>query len=406
MRQRLLRDLNISITSYVKNLYYEVWQSVKSYLVKIHIGQLKTDTLELEDLFSVSPDSGVVTSPAISGLSSNEDFIISQPNLVAIIRFGDHKYYVSCNKIEYPRSSIYILSVTGTDPENINSAELADILIKEAIATSGYSKKILRIFYDEMSDRISLKILPPYRVKLKDIFIKEKDELRDFIEVVKKGGSSIKYLFVGEPGTGKTETIKALLSECMEANSNLTSIVVDASCRVSLTTVIEYAQIFKPVLVCIDDIDLLVGSRDRFPHPSHLASTLQILDGFLSTDEFYLIATTNDRALLDWAVRRPGRFDYIMEFGPLDPQFYPDLVLRETRDEKFAEIFKDPEVVKKLSSLKINGAFLVTLVRYLQRPRFSETKYSKKEVLEVLNRLFRAFKSELRSEESVGFKLV
>lgn len=405
MRRRDRENFTISVTSYVRDLYYEIFESIKSYFLKVYMGHLKSDHFKLEDLFSVSTETGMVSPPAIAGVSSNEDFIMSQSNTIAIVVFKNAKYFVSLNIVEQFRKKFFLLSITGTDPENIHSAELAEVIINEAIATSGYSRKILRIFRDNFTDIIRLKILPTPRVKLKDIFIKEKEELLDFIDVVKKGVFSAKYLFIGDPGTGKTETIRALISECMSANPDLTVIVIDASCGVNLSNVIEYARIFKPVLVCIDDIDLIVGSRERIAHSSSLASTLQILDGFLTLDGLHLIATTNDRDLLDWAVRRPGRFDYIMEFGPLDPEFYPALVLRETKDEKLAEIFKDSEIVKKLSSLKATGAYLVTLIKYLQRPRFSETKYNKDKILEVLNKLSRAFKSELNLVEEVGFKL-
>lgn len=393
-----------SVSSFVKELNYELFQVLKSFLIKVNSGIIRTNRIQLEGLFSYIPP-GIFTFPSIAGFDTFDNTLISENSLLGIINFDNQKYLISVTMTEDLKRKIYLLTISGDIGQNFRPQELAETLLKEAISNSGYQGKVLRVIYDRHSDRVTFKILPLPDIDLEQIYLKEKEklELIDFIDAIKQGKEGLRYLFVGEPGTGKTETIKAIISECTKNNNNLTVIVVDAGCRVSLETVFEYAEIFEPVLLCIDDIDLLVGSRDLHLHPSNLSSSLQALDGFISRKKIFLIATTNDRTLVDKALRRPGRFDLIIEFKALHPDFYPSLILRETGDEKLAQMFKNEEIVKKLFSLKANGAFLVTLSRYLSRERFKETKYQIETIIQTIDHLYNSFKREIKVGESIGF---
>jgi len=246
------------------------------------------------------------------------------------------------------------------------------------------------------------KVLPPPTITLDDIYLKDKSDLEDFIEAVKRKNQGLAYLFIGEPGTGKTDTVKAIIAQCLKSDG-ITVIEVDASCMIPLNVIFEFAEIFSPVLLCIDDIDLLVGTRDKLFSARELSSALQALDGFIENEDHYLIATTNDRRLVDFALRRPGRFDLIMEFSELDPEFYPNLVLRESKDGRLREVFKDEKVRRKLSNLKVTGAFIVTLVKHLLKPRYEETRYEPDTVLALIDKLQTSFKQEVKKEEKLGF---
>lgn len=285
--------------------------------------------------------------------------MLSENALLGIVRFDEERYLLSIVTTEDMRRKVYLLIISGDVSKNFRPQELAEILLKEAVSNSGYMGKVLRVIHDDLSNRIVFKILPFPEINLEGIYLKEKlkSELIDFIEAVKQGKEGLRYLFGGESDTGKTETIRAIISECIRRNNKLTVIAVDAGCRMNLETVFEYAEIFEPVLLCIDDIDLLVGSRDSRLHSSNLSVGLQALDGFITKNNTFLIATTNDRTLVDRALKRPGRFDLILEFDALGPEFYPSLVFRETKDEKLAQVFKNENVVKRLSSLKVTGAF-------------------------------------------------
>jgi len=392
----------VGTSNFTKTLNYEIYNAVRSFLLKLYLKEIDSASFKLEDLFSyIKP--GFFTLPFFIGIDVHENIITGESSLLGIITYRKERYLISCFTEENKFAKTYFINVSGDISTDFRPQELLEILLKEAVKNSGYSGKILRVLYDPRQEIVKFKILSNPELTLEEIYLKDKADFYDFIDSIKAMKSGIRYLFVGEPGTGKTATMKALIAECKKVNQELTVLVVDAGCRIPLGLIFEYAEIFRPVLVCIDDIDLIVGSRDRGFRPSELATALQSLDGFISNTDTFLIATTNDRELVDFALRRPGRFDLIFEFKELDPEFYSALVLRETGDEKLALVFKDDKVIQKLEKLKATGAFLVTLVKYLNRERFNESKYNPQTVIEIIEKLKTSFSKEVKAKEQLGF---
>ena len=397
----------LGVAAYARPLYYDVFQTVKSYLLKLYLGDEVTPPAEelpfkvVEAFSYVSP--GFFTLPMIVGFDPFDNYTSSEQSFLAVVKYNNNRYYISLSIIKDYNEVKYIMFVVGESPEELYTIELTNLLIKLAIRNSGYYGKFLKFSQpSETIERIKFKILPPPNLSLSDIYLKDKSDLEDFVEAVKRKNQGLRYLFVGEPGTGKTDTVRAIIAECLKVDE-ITVIEVDAGSGISLNVVFEYAEIFSPVLLCIDDIDILVGSRENYFRAKELSSALQALDGFIEQDDHYLIATTNDRKLVDFALRRPGRFDLIIEFKELDPEFYPDLVLRESKDENLAEVFKDERIRRKLYNLKVTGAFIVTLVKHLLKPRYDETRYKPETVIALIDKLHTAFKQEVKKEEKIGF---
>jgi hypothetical protein len=407
--EEMLEDIKprLGVAAYVRPLYYDVFQTVKSYLLKLYLGDEVTPPAEelpfkvVEAFSYVSP--GFFTLPMIVGFDPFDNYTSSEQSFLAVVKYNNNRYYISLSIIKDYNEVKYIMFVVGESPEELYTIELTNLLIKLAIRNSGYYGKFLKFSQPgETIERIKFKILPPPNLSLSDIYLKDKSDLEDFVEAVKRKNQGLRYLFVGEPGTGKTDTVRAIIAECLKADG-ITVIEVDAGSGISLNVVFEYADIFSPVLLCIDDIDILVGSRENYFRAKELSSALQALDGFVEKDDHYLIATTNDRKLVDFALRRPGRFDLIIEFKELDPEFYPDLVLRESKDENLAEVFKDERIRRKLYNLKVTGAFIATLVKHLLNPRYDETRYNPETVIALIDKLHTAFKLEVKKEEKIGF---
>ncbi len=407
-REDLAERLNgkLGVSAYHRTLNYQVFQAVKSYFLKLYNGdEVNPPASELpfvvDDVFSFNPP-GILTFPSIVGMDIFDNYSSFESSFIAIVTYKGKRYIFSLCMIEELRGKAHVIFVVGEDPEELYSVELTDLIVRLAIRNSGYYGKFLRLYYQ--NDQVKMKILPTPTIFLDDIYLKDKTDLEDFIEAVKRKNQGLRYLFVGEPGTGKTDTVKAIVAECLKAVSNeLTVIQVDAGCELSLNTIFEYAEIFSPVLLCIDDIDLIVGSRNRAYRPDELSSALQALDGFVEKENHYLIATTNDRMLVDYALRRPGRFDLIIEFKEIDPDFYPAIVLRESKDERLSELFRDGKIKKRLADLKVTGAFIVTLIKHLQRPRFEQVKYEPQTVLTVIDKLYNSFKFEVKPDDKIGF---
>lgn len=388
----------------IRELNYDLWFMVRSYILRLAMGELKAENIKVERVFSYIDPPGILGSVAIVGYDAFNNLIAEGRSLFALISYFDDIYIFSCFMQDgsFLGSFKYMLSVTSDEESGSRVEDLVNNIVKESVINSGYRGKILKLYRDDLGDSFRIKQVEIPEISLDDIFVEDalRMEIDDFVDaVVNLRFSSMKYLFVGEPGTGKTDTIKAVINHCHSRNSNITIFLVNAGDGIDLTTIFEYAQLFKPTLVCIDDIDLIIGTRERTRSFRNLSDVLQILDGFIELDGLYLIATTNDKSLVDYAARRPGRFDLIIEFKFLDPIFYPSIVLRESKDEKFADVFRDERVVEELYG--VTGAFIVNLVKYLSRPRFKDLKYDVDFVISAVKQLRVSF--ELYSLGKIGF---
>jgi SpoVK/Ycf46/Vps4 family AAA+-type ATPase len=171
----------------------------------------------------------------------------------------------------------------------------------------------------------------------------------------------------------------------------------------------SFANIFSPAILCVDDIDLIVGDRNHQVQRNVLGTFLQKLDGFVESHVFVL-ATTNDKQMVDLAASRPGRFDQIIDMGALEPRNYLDLVRRRTGDSAIVRLFEDKEVLALLRAKKVVGAFLANLVKQvaLRKMTGGGEPIDKKELLTMIDRTYRGFYRayEDPGKSSIGFSKV
>jgi len=80
--------------------------------------------------------------------------------------------------------------------------------------------------------------------------------INHFINRVYRGGRT-RYLLNGEPGTGKTESIREI---CRRLTPNVTFIVPDFTTTGDLNSIMEACEIFDNGVIIMDDIDLYLGS--------------------------------------------------------------------------------------------------------------------------------------------------
>jgi cell division protease FtsH len=146
----------------------------------------------------------------------------------------------------------------------------------------------------------------------------------------------LRYLFSGKPGTGKTKIIRAIANACKGKATFLFS----NGAEERVDDLFEVASMFSPVVLCIDDIDMLTGSRQDGLYNRQLATFLQRLDGFTKGDQF-LLATTNDKTLVDLAASRPGRFDRILDVNLIHPTHYLNLVMSKN-EASLRGIYSNP----------------------------------------------------------------
>ena len=97
----------------------------------------------------------------------------------------------------------------------------------------------------------------------------------------------------------------------------LTVVLVTAEVlRTWMTELYEEIRGLGPCLVVLEEIDSVASKGSR--GDTSFAEFLDALDGTRSSDDVLTVATTNDPEALDPAVKRPGRFDTIIEVPPPD----------------------------------------------------------------------------------------
>lgn len=140
-------------------------------------------------------------------------------------------------------------------------------------------------------------------------------------------------LLVGEPGTGKTELVKALVKEKSDRIEMIELSYPDIACKwVNATTenltgfLTEISARSKSmhVIVFIDEIESMLPSRknsNQFTLEQNklVAQFLKWMDGgLMPLTNVTIFGTTNCIELIDEAFLRPGRFDKIIKFLPFD----------------------------------------------------------------------------------------
>lgn len=143
---------------------------------------------------------------------------------------------------------------------------------------------------------------------------------RDALEAI--GARPVKgVLFTGVPGTGKT-----MLARIIAGAAGATFYQISGPEIVSkwygesekvLRAVFEHAAEQDRSIIFFDEIDSIAVSRSGDAHEASkrlVAQLLTLMDGFAPRHNVVVIAATNRPQDVDVALRRPGRFDWTIEF--------------------------------------------------------------------------------------------
>jgi ATP-dependent Zn protease len=134
------------------------------------------------------------------------------------------------------------------------------------------------------------------------------------------------YLFIGDPGCGKTEFAKAIFGEIRkrlrlmgrdENEINFLFPSISAIMEEGVEKLFATALHFKPCIVFIDEIDFLKLQRWS-GDAKHLSNFLQFMNGVIDLgpkQQIIFIGATNRAQFLDFALKRPGRFGVQLSFN-------------------------------------------------------------------------------------------
>lgn len=152
-------------------------------------------------------------------------------------------------------------------------------------------------------------------------------------------------LLVGEPGTGKTLIAKAIAKEA-EVNfiavsgSELLSKYIGESER-GVREMFKKARQAAPCILFFDEIESLVPQRGKTIGDQVtervITQFLAEMDGIEELKGVMVLASTNRPDLIDPAILRPGRFDFVLEVPKPDERVREAIFKVHTKDKPLGE---------------------------------------------------------------------
>jgi ATPase family associated with various cellular activities (AAA) len=163
------------------------------------------------------------------------------------------------------------------------------------------------------------------------------------------------YLFWGPPGNGKSATLRV-----MAAHPHIRPYSIDLSDEQEKSS--DVLRLFEktaentPALVILEDLDRAFPTEGKRTRERNISfqTLLNCLDGVGTQDGVIVVATANDPTCLDPAIlKRPGRFDRVVQFRDPDPdlrrQYYRrlspvlsgeqfEIVITQTEGFSFAQL--------------------------------------------------------------------
>jgi hypothetical protein len=231
----------------------------------------------------------------------------------------------------------------------------------------------------------------------------QKKYIKHFIERVKRGGNA-RYLLNGEPGTGKTECIRDIARQLIP---KVTFVIPDFATTEDLTSIMEACEIFDNGVIVMDDIDLYLGSRDHGNYTRLLGQFLSFFDG-VKKRKISLLASTNDKGLVDKAAERPGRFNFTLDYSFLDTdQIEKVCKIHLPKDCQVKEVYD--ALTDKINGKKVNitGAFIANLADNIKEMSEDDVDWTIKDTVSLIKESYKGFYSSQVEKEnnSMGFKV-
>ncbi|MGE9276523.1 MAG: AAA family ATPase [Candidatus Phytoplasma pruni] len=153
-------------------------------------------------------------------------------------------------------------------------------------------------------------------------------------------------LLYGPPGTGKTYLAKAVAGEAQVnlkavSGTELLPHFIGGGAK-NMEKLFEDLKKNAPSILFIDEIDTFGGKRNDNNNKEKelLIELLTQMDGFKSKSDkvpVVVIAATNRKEILDEALLRPGRFDYLIEVGLPDINARKAVLKLKAKNKKLLE---------------------------------------------------------------------
>ncbi|WP_251024667.1 ATP-binding protein [Arthrobacter sp. ISL-65] len=133
-----------------------------------------------------------------------------------------------------------------------------------------------------------------------------RESLKEYGQHLKRG-----ILLYGRPGTGKTHTVRYLLSQ----SAGITAILLSGGSLARISEAAAMARALQPSIVVLEDCDLIAEDRSFGHGPQPLLfEVLDAMDGLDHDADVAFVLTTNRVDMLERALaQRPGRVDLAVD---------------------------------------------------------------------------------------------
>lgn len=304
------------------------------------------------------------------------------------IRFKWKKILINMSFDRYKQGGEYYYTIFMNSE---NEIEIRGDEVFKKIRNNAISISNLKGKYIEMNrGEFTWEIKELEKRDLNDIFLPKKlsDDLNLYTDVFFKKDRLMRYLMVGNPGTGKTESTLVLSNILKKGGVTIIKTPIDNH----LKDKVEFAEILSPSILIFDDLDLAIGSRSKGGYsPKELQTFLDVMDG---TDKISksvgILATTNSSQLLDLAAQRPGRFEKVLSFDILSKRNIGDIILKSLRynsdNSKNRTLFFNKKVVDLFFDKGVTGSYVYNSISMLElKSELTDSEINLDWVLEEMN---------------------
>lgn len=261
---------------------------------------------------------------------------------------------------------IFQLTIKSECATIISGEYILEQLNIMVLETSNLKGKMLNMGHNNLDWDI---VTPPVR-SFDDIFLPNRitNDLRLFRRLYLDQDKLLRYLFVGTPGSGKTESSIVLTNELLSENVTIIKTKIDDY----FAEKVELAEILSPSILLLDDVDLSLGSRSTGGFSKHLQMFLDVLDGTQKiSNQVGILATTNSLDLLDIAARRAGRFDKTVLFDSITLENIKGIIGKTLKINhnlmETPEVFLDDTIADLFLSNGLTGSHVYNMIDLLYR---------------------------------------